>query len=895
MKSFFLVRHFALLLAALTGGLAAQQWPVFLVEDFQVNENIGSCQQDQTAAAQLAHGGFVVVWRDYRNSDGDIYVQKFNKDGTRNGGNVKVDRAAPGINCSNPDIIGDPKGGFTVIWEQPGDNAYNIMCRRFDMFGSPTMEPFVLKVDSQSPGEKLPVIAGDRKGGFIVAWQDKRNDNGDIYCQRYDSTAAPIRDNFFVNDDNVGEGTQSFPAIASDAEGGFIIVWQDNRAGFQNRTFAQRYDKNGRTVGFNFCVDETLSGPEQWSPAVSFAPSGEYVIVWKNGTQENLDIIGKRYNADDTPAGDYFYVTQDSSAARQFNPSVAHDETGAFVVVWQDDRNGQNEIYFRAFQADGTAMSESRRIDDNLHAAHHFSPQVLSTASGELLITWDDRRSGLGDIFAQHISIEAKKRGFNFRINDDTGSSFQEYPSIVRTRRGEYFIAWTDYRHGGQDIYAQKLDSLGAAAGGNFRVSSEHGSLSQTITPALAAGPHYITCAWNQKNDDAWSVLMQSWDFDNEFIQANDTIAGFNAGAQQKNPHLAYFPDGSLVLVWVENKGEQSSGEWDIYAQKFASDRTPIDSPLLVNFDNRGGRQDFPFVAAQRNGQFVVSYIDFSSSTGGLMAQRFDAAGRPLGTNFRVDTGGYVADRVRASIVFDSKGGFIIAWSGAGKTSQGIFFKQYSDEGVPFRGVSTVDSIFTNAPVELKNPALAIDDDDNFAVAWQRSDKSRATSGISAAYYNSNGESSFPIFTVHRPSASFASQPSIALFDGWLFTAWRDNRLPGQGFDVWASLLELRQATGMPNTAIPAEFVLQQNYPNPFNPLTTIRFNLPATRIVTAVVYDTRGRRIRQLHSGRLAPGSHAFDWDGRDNAGLQAASGIYFCRVNCGDQSRTIKMALMR
>ena len=873
--------------------LAAQNWPIFLHEDFQINDNIGSCIQDQAAIAKLANGGSVAAWRDYRNGTADIYAQKFNKDGSRNGGNVHVDRAAPGMSCSNPDVIGDPNGGFTIIWEQPGENVYNIMCRRFDQYGSPISAPFALKVDSQASGEKLPAIAGDQHGGFIVVWQDKRNDSGDIYCQRYDSTTAPIRDNFVVNDDNVGEGTQSFPAIATDADGGFIIVWQDNRAGFQNRIFAQRYDNSGRSIGFNFSVDEDLSGPEQWSPAVSIAASGDYVIVWKNGAQENLDIWGKRYKADNSPVGGYFYVTQDSSGARQFNPSVAHDESGAFVVVWQDDRNGQNDIFFRAYQADGGAMNQPRRIDDNLHAAHHFAPQAVSVGSNDFLIAWDDRRSGLGDIMAQQINIEGKKRGFNFKINDDVGSSFQEHPAIVRTRRGEYFIAWTDYRHGGQDIYAQKIDSLGAAADGNIRISKQHGLPGQSVAPALAAGPHNITCAWNQKDDVGWNVMLQSWDFNNEFLTASDTLIGFSAAAQQTNPHLAYFADGSLVLVWAENKGDQSSGEWDIYAQRLDADRLPLDAPLLVNFDNRDGRQDFPFVAAGRNGGFVVSYIDFS---GGLMAQRFDAAGRPLGTNFKVDAGGYIADRVQAPVVFDSMGGFIVVWSGAGKTSQGVFFKQYSDEGVPFRGVTTVDSIFANAAVELKNPAVAIDDDNNFSIAWQRSDKSRAASSIFAAYFNSNGESSFPIFSVHRPSASFASQPSIALFDGRLFTAWRDNRMPGQGFDIWASLLELRPATGIvTNEAQPDEFVLQQNYPNPFNSASVIQFRLPAFDFVNAAVYDVRGRQIKRLYRGQLESGAHSLAWDGRDDAGTAAASGVYFCRVQFGDQSRTIKMALMR
>ena len=278
------------------------------------------------------------------------------------------------------------------------------------------------------------------------------------------------------------------------------------------------------------------------------------------------------------------------------------------------------------------------------------------------------------------------------------------------------------------------------------------------------------------------------------------------------------------------------------------------------------------------------------------MAQRYDAAGNASGTNFRVDTGGYSADRVQSPAVFDSFGGFIVVWSGAGKSSQGVFFKQYSDDGVPFRGVTTVDSIFTNAPIELKEPAVAIDDDNNFAIAWQRSDKSRASSSILAAYFTNNGESTFPIFNVHQATSSFASQPSIALYDGWLFTAWSDNRVPGQGFDIWSSLLELRAPTTIDqNVTTPGEFVLFQNYPNPFNAGSKIKYNVPESGFVEAIVYDMRGRQVNRLFNGQQQAGLHTLTWDGRNQIGHDVASGIYFCRVKFGEQIKTIKMALMR
>jgi len=54
------------------------------------------------------------------------------------------------------------------------------------------------------------------------------------------------------------------------------------------------------------------------------------------------------------------------------------------------------------------------------------------------------------------------------------------------------------------------------------------------------------------------------------------------------------------------------------------------------------------------------------------------------------------------------------------------------------------------------------------------------------------------------------------------------------------------------------------NFPNPFNPSTTLRFNLKQTGSAQVDIFDLAGHRIRRLHSGELAAGTHELTWDGR-------------------------------
>ena len=95
--------------------------------------------------------------------------------------------------------------------------------------------------------------------------------------------------------------------------------------------------------------------------------------------------------------------------------------------------------------------------------------------------------------------------------------------------------------------------------------------------------------------------------------------------------------------------------------------------------------------------------------------------------------------------------------------------------------------------------------------------------------------------------------------------------------------------------ATPQKFNLRQNYPNPFNPQTTIQFALPKESPVELAVFDILGRKVRGLISGSLPAGDHSIVWDGLDDKGKHASSGIYFYQLRAGTLTQTKKMALLK
>lgn len=94
---------------------------------------------------------------------------------------------------------------------------------------------------------------------------------------------------------------------------------------------------------------------------------------------------------------------------------------------------------------------------------------------------------------------------------------------------------------------------------------------------------------------------------------------------------------------------------------------------------------------------------------------------------------------------------------------------------------------------------------------------------------------------------------------------------------------------------ISGSFALRQNYPNPFNPQTVIRYQLAASGMVQLKVYNLVGQEVKTLVSEFKSAGSHSVVWNGTDNHGREVSSGIYFHKLQIGENVEAKKMVLIK
>ena len=98
-----------------------------------------------------------------------------------------------------------------------------------------------------------------------------------------------------------------------------------------------------------------------------------------------------------------------------------------------------------------------------------------------------------------------------------------------------------------------------------------------------------------------------------------------------------------------------------------------------------------------------------------------------------------------------------------------------------------------------------------------------------------------------------------------------------------------------PSPGLPERVSLSAGYPNPFNSMVRWRYGVPQQTTVTAQVFDLQGRRIRTLVDRAQQPGWHTLTWDGRNQAGVAVASGIYLLQLRIPTRSCTTKVVYLR
>jgi hypothetical protein len=265
--------------------------------EFQVNVYTTS-YQTAAVVAPGGGGGFVVVWssRGGAGTDTDLHSiqgRRYDAAGTALGGEFQVNTYTSSVQIA-PAVAADAAGNFVVAWNSYGAATTDtfgssVQAQRYDAAGTPLGPQF--QVNTWTPVyQRAPAVAVDGAGNFVVAWESDYGAGTDpqwaIQARRWDAAGTALGPEFQVN--TFTYFIQTHPAVAADASGNFLVVWNNFVGAGEFNVQGQRYDSAGAPLGGEFQVN-ALGRTGLEYPAIANTAGADFVVLWDSFASEGSD------------------------------------------------------------------------------------------------------------------------------------------------------------------------------------------------------------------------------------------------------------------------------------------------------------------------------------------------------------------------------------------------------------------------------------------------------------------------------------------------------------------------------------------------------------------------------------------------------------------------------
>lgn len=388
-----------------------------------------------------------------------------------------------------PAVAADSQGRFVVVWDSLGPDGSNssVQGRRFSADGVPLGPEF--QVNSFTTDyQRSADIATSGAGQFMVVWTSNLQDGSafGIRGRVFDAGGSPLGPDFAVNSHTTD--SQEDPAVTSDGQGNFIVVWHSmGQDGSGRSVHARRFDSSGANLGAEFQANTYTTGNQE-RPDVASDTGGNFVITWQsdqsNGPDTSLASSLVRYfDANGNPSLGPEFVVNTYTYDNQVFPAIAADDQDRFVVVWQSDGSQYSDHFASSIQ--GQLLDFQGGLGDEFQVNSYttggqFAPAVAAFASLSYVVSWnsdlpsgtDPSRGIVGRCFCGGNADE-------FHVNTFTTGD-QDLPAIAADDDGNFVIVWQSYGSSGSDndsasIQAQFYDALfrdGFDSGGTSRWSA---------------------------------------------------------------------------------------------------------------------------------------------------------------------------------------------------------------------------------------------------------------------------------------------------------------------------------------------------------------------------------------------------------------------------------------
>jgi hypothetical protein len=413
------------------------------------------------------------------------------------------------------------------------------------------------------------------------------------------------------------------------------------------------------------------------------------------------------------PLGAEFQVNTYSTGA-QGQPAVAPDGAGGFVVVWHSDGSGgpgadtdSFSIQAKRFTSLGAPIGDQFQVN-TYTVGPQREPSVAPDGAGGFVVVWQSAGSGGTDadftsIQGQRFTAAGAPVGGEFQVNTYTTLG-QVHPVVAADGTGGFVVVWESDGSAGSDgsaasVQAQRFTPTGAPNGGEFQVNTYTTDAQYDACVAAAAGGFVVVWASAAGTDPNLSGVVAQRFGPGGPIGGEFQVNSYTTGTQ-RYPAITGVAGGGFVVAWDSDASrEDDRSDRSVQAQRFDAAGSPLGAQFQVNTYTTGA-QEIPAVGQDGGDGFVVVWASAGAQGtdrigSSVQARAFDGAGTPRGPDFQVNS--YTTSNQNAyAVAADGSGGFVVLWDSLG--SAGTDLEARSVQAQRFVGPNTPTTTTLSGP-----------------------------------------------------------------------------------------------------------------------------------------------------------------------------------------------------
>ncbi len=608
-----------------------------------------------------------------------------------------------------------PDGRLVVVWENYDISGNTIKMRIYSNTGSSVIAPATVNSDPATNAHWAPSVAVQPNSGYLIAWEDYRSSDADIYARQYTGAGVAVASEFTIVPPLAADSAQYTPQVVFSTSAQYTIGWLDLRAG--QEVYLQTFNPTTGLVGGNILASSGNGSLAAWDIDLAVAPNGTPLAIWASYGAD-ISIVSRRFSSGLAPLTGIIELNM-GTVGRRWGTSARFFSANKYGVGWIEFVGEDADIAFMQFDSLGNKLIvQERTLNDDTQGAPANRPAIAAVEDWYNLILFADRRTDAGDVFLQAVTHNGTLLGPNRKLNVDAGFNLQSEPSIAAGDTLNLAL-WVDGRAitgvPGQRVFGRFVSDYGAFKSNEFAIS--------------------------------------------------DSLSGDGKGM----PKAAIATTGRTLVGWIDNRGDSPQ----VYGRWLSTSGAYDGAEFLISSAVQDSQIVKLFIGRDALNRFYAVWFDNGRTSPRARGVWFNAD-KSVGGSFSYSSTviGASIDELAASVSDSGKIGLL--WTTVGTVTKEMYLTVIDRTGAVTLPATLVTDNALSRPSE---PTIDFDEHGYVTAGWV--DRRSGTRQIYYRIYDDIYAPLAANQAFSATSPEYMRSPSVAASRGRLWAAWVDPRATG--------------------------------------------------------------------------------------------------------------------